>query len=45
MKRTLFSVAKKYIEIIEEIENTSDPEKLQNLEDNELNIMGYLLIF
>ncbi len=33
MKETLFEVAKEYIGIIERIEKTSDPAKLQSLEE------------
>jgi hypothetical protein len=33
MKETLFQAAKDYVEVIEKIEKTSDPKKLQILEE------------
>ncbi len=33
MKENLYQVAKEYIDLIEKIEKTSDPQKLQSLEE------------
>ncbi len=34
MKESLYQAAKEYVEVIEKIEKTTDPQKLQRLEEN-----------
>lgn len=36
MKKTLYSIAKEYVSVIEKIEQTSDPKKLQILEEQRI---------
>lgn len=38
MKRNLYHVAKEYAEVIEKIERTSDPDKLQDLEEKRVEL-------
>ncbi len=38
MKENLFHAAKEYVEVIEKIENTTDPEKLQLLEEKRVEL-------
>lgn len=38
MKETLYQVAKKYIEIIEKIEKTTNPKELHHLEEKRVDL-------
>ncbi len=38
MKQTLSQIAKAYVKVIEEIESTNDPKKLQSLEEKRVDL-------
>ncbi|MBP9865977.1 MAG: hypothetical protein KBC91_06215 [Candidatus Omnitrophica bacterium] len=38
MQQTLYQIAKKYIEVIDEIEKTTEPSKLQRLEEKRVDL-------
>lgn len=43
MMRSLFNVSQEYVAVMEEIERTSDPNKLQRLEEARVRLHGELL--